>query len=51
LVLAGTSVTDDEAVRPKGMTGLKSLSLVRTSVTSEDVDALQQALPNLAIRH
>ena len=51
VVLAGTSVTDDEVVRLKGMTGLKSLSLMRTSVTNEGVDALQQALPNLAIRH
>ncbi len=50
LVLAGTAVTDEEVGRLKGMTGLKSLSLLRTSVTNEGVDALQQALPNLAIR-
>ena len=47
--LAGTTVTDAGLKELKELKGLKSLSLVGTRVTEEEVTGLQKALPDCRI--
>ena len=51
LVLGGTRVSDQELVEFRGMTSLKVLRLGGAQLSDGAVEKLQQALPNLAIRH
>ena len=49
LILGGTSVTDAGLEHLKALADLERLDVRRINVTDEDVEKLQQALPNCKI--